>query len=97
MDGVDAVVHLAALISIEESFKNSIETHNVNVTGTLNVLEEAARMNIEKFIYASSTAVYGDGNPCHLERVTHLSLYHHTLHPKSQQSIIVKCSTEVTD
>jgi len=63
MDGVDAVVHLAALISVEESFKNPIETHNVNVTGTLNVLEEAARMNIEKFIYASSTAVYGDGNP----------------------------------
>jgi nucleoside-diphosphate-sugar epimerase len=63
MNGVDAVVHLAALISVEESFKNPIETHNVNVTGTLNVLEEAARMNIEKFIYASSTAVYGDGNP----------------------------------
>jgi nucleoside-diphosphate-sugar epimerase len=63
MDGVDAVVHLAALISVEESFKNPTETHNVNVTGTLNVLEEAARTNIEKFIYASSTAVYGDGNP----------------------------------
>jgi len=67
LDGVDAIVHLAALISVEESFKNPIETHNVNVTGTLNVLEEAARTNIEKFIYASSCAVYGDGNPLPLK------------------------------
>jgi len=67
LDGVDAIVHLAALINVEESFKNPIKTHNVNVTGTLNVLEEAARTNIEKFIYASSCAVYGDGNPLPLK------------------------------
>ena len=63
MDGVDAVVHLAALIDVEESVNNPIETHDVNVTGTLNVLEEAVRKDIKRFVYASSTAVYGEVNP----------------------------------
>jgi UDP-glucose 4-epimerase len=44
---VDAVVHLAG------------GTHDVNVTGTLNVLQEAARSKVERFVFASSTAVYG--------------------------------------
>jgi len=60
MDGVDAVVHLAALIDVEDSVNNPIETHKVNVTGTLNVLEEAARKGIRRFVFASSTAVCGE-------------------------------------
>jgi len=67
MDGVDAVVHLAALIDVEESVNNPVETHDVNVTGTLNVLEEAVRKDIERFVYASSTAVYGEANPLPLK------------------------------
>ena len=63
MDGVDAVVHLAALIDVEESVKNPVPTHEVNVTGTLNVLEEAVRRGVKRFVYASSTAVYGELNP----------------------------------
>jgi len=63
MDGVEAVVHLAALIDVEESVNNPIETHDVNVNGTLNVLEEAAGRDVERFVYASSTAVYGEVNP----------------------------------
>jgi UDP-glucose 4-epimerase len=60
---VDAVVHLAALIDVEESVKNPVETYDVNVTGTLNVLLEAVRKGVKRFIYASSTAVYGEANP----------------------------------
>lgn len=63
MNGVDAVMHLAALIDVERSVNNPFETHDVNVTGTLNILKEAVRKNIKRFVYASSTAVYGEVNP----------------------------------
>lgn len=63
MDDIYAIVHLAALTSVEESVKNPIETHDVNVSGTLNLLKQTANKNMKRFVYASSTAVYGDGNP----------------------------------
>lgn len=76
MDGVDAVVHLAALIDVEESVNNPLETHDVNVNGTLNVLNEAVRSGVRKLLFASSTAVYGEGNPLPLEE-------EHSLNPIS--------------
>jgi len=62
MESIDSVIHLAALIDVEESLKNPFETHEVNVTGTLNVLNEAVKKDIKRFVYASTTAVYGEGN-----------------------------------
>ncbi|MEM1590227.1 MAG: SDR family NAD(P)-dependent oxidoreductase, partial [Candidatus Bathyarchaeia archaeon] len=59
----DAIVHLAALIDVEASVKNPYETHDVNVNGTLNVLSEAVRARVKRFVFASSTAVYGNANP----------------------------------
>jgi UDP-glucose 4-epimerase len=59
-EGVDAVVHLAALIDIAASVTDPASTNDVNVTGTLNVLQEAARRKVRRFVFASSTAVYGD-------------------------------------
>ena len=76
MDGVDAVVHLAALIDVEESVNNPLETRDVNVNGTLNVLNEAVRSGVRKLLFASSTAVYGEGNPLPLEE-------EHSLNPIS--------------
>jgi UDP-glucose 4-epimerase len=76
MDGVDAVVHLAALIDVEESVNNPLETHDVNVNGTLNVLNEAVRSGVRKLLFASSTAVYGEGNPLPLRE-------EHSLNPIS--------------
>jgi dTDP-glucose 4,6-dehydratase len=67
MNGVDAVVHLAALINVEASVKNPFETHDVNVNGTLNVLKEAVRAGVKRFVFASSAAVYGDANPLPLK------------------------------
>ena len=58
--GVDSVVHLAALIDITASVTDPASTNDVNVTGTLNVLQEAARCKVRKLVFASSTAVYGD-------------------------------------
>jgi UDP-glucose 4-epimerase len=58
--GVDAVIHLAALIDITASVADPASTNEVNVTGTLNVLREAARCKARRLVFASSTAVYGD-------------------------------------
>jgi UDP-glucose 4-epimerase len=58
----DAVVHLAALIDVEESVRNPSETNDVNVNGTLVLLEEASKGRSRKFLFASSTAVYGDNS-----------------------------------
>ena len=53
-----AIVHLAALGSVPRSIDDPIRTHDVNVTGTLNMLE-AARLNSSHFTFASSSSVYG--------------------------------------
>jgi UDP-glucose 4-epimerase len=54
----DAIVHLAALGSVPRSIDDPIRTHEVNVTGTLNMLE-VARLNFSHFTFASSSSVYG--------------------------------------
>lgn len=59
---VDAVVHLAALISVPESVAQPERYHDVNVTGTVRVLE-AARRHGAQVILASSAAVYGTAPP----------------------------------
>jgi UDP-glucose 4-epimerase len=56
----DVVIHLAAQIDVRDSIKNPQYTHNVNVTGTLNLLLAGIEKNIKNFIVASSAAVYGD-------------------------------------
>jgi UDP-glucose 4-epimerase len=60
MSGVYAVAHLAALIDVAASVKDPALTHEVNVTGTFNVLQEAAKSGVKRLVFASSTAVYGD-------------------------------------
>ncbi len=57
---VDCIFHLAAIASVPESIKNPIESNNVNINGTLNVLTAARDNMIKKVIYTSSCAVYGD-------------------------------------
>ena len=56
--GADAIVHLGARGSVPRSLKNPIATHDVNATGTLNVLE-AARSSGAQVIFSSSSSVYG--------------------------------------
>jgi UDP-glucose 4-epimerase len=58
---VDAVVHLAAIASVPLSIESPIRTHDVNVTGTLNVLQ-AARKSGAHVVVASSAAVYGNAS-----------------------------------
>jgi len=63
----DVVFHLAAQISVTESTKDPFHDSNVNVFGTLRLLEAARRCGIEKFIYSSTGgALYGEPetDPC---------------------------------
>jgi UDP-glucose 4-epimerase len=62
MIGVDYVFHLAAMISVPESMQKPVECNEVNTTGTLVVLEEAARAGVKKLVFSTSAALYGD-NP----------------------------------
>ena len=62
MAGVDYVFHLAAMISVPESMQKPIECNELNTTGTLVVLEEAARAGVKKLVFSTSAAIYGD-NP----------------------------------
>ena len=57
---IDYVLHQAALGSVPRSIENPIDTNHNNVTGFLNMLVFAKNQGIEKFIYASSSSVYGD-------------------------------------
>jgi UDP-glucose 4-epimerase len=57
---VEVVFHLAALVDVPFSVKNPLLVNQVNVCGSLNILEESIKNSIEKFIYASSCAVYGE-------------------------------------
>lgn len=58
--GMDAIFHLAAVVSVRASIENFYEDANVNLMGTLNLLEAAARGDVPRFVYASSMAVYAD-------------------------------------
>jgi UDP-glucose 4-epimerase len=63
VSGVDAVFHLAAMVSSKESMENPRECVEINVLGTLNVLRAAADAGARKLVFASSAAVYGDDPP----------------------------------
>lgn len=58
--GSDAVVHLAAVVSVDRSFKEPELVHEVNVSGSLTTLLAARRSGVGRFVFASSASVYGD-------------------------------------
>jgi len=60
LTGAEAVLHLAALIDVEESLREPLKYHEVNVTGTLNVLLASVERGVGRVVYASSAAVYGE-------------------------------------
>ncbi|WFD11121.1 NAD-dependent epimerase/dehydratase family protein [Tepidibacter hydrothermalis] len=60
----DIVYHMAAQINVQKSIKDPIYDANVNVIGTINILEACRKNNVKKIIYSSTAAVYG--NPDYL-------------------------------
>jgi UDP-N-acetylglucosamine/UDP-N-acetylgalactosamine 4-epimerase len=58
--GVDFVIHQAALGSVPRSLADPLTTHDVNITGFLNMLDAARRAGVRRFVYAASSSSYGD-------------------------------------
>ncbi len=58
--GCDYVLHQAALPSVPRSVKNPLTSNDVNINGTLNVLECARQAGVKKVVFASSSSIYGD-------------------------------------
>jgi len=57
---IDIILHQAALGSVPRSIKDPLSTHEVNVTGFVNMLMAARDAGVKRFVYASSSSVYGD-------------------------------------
>jgi nucleoside-diphosphate-sugar epimerase len=58
----DFVFHLASLVSVPESIKNQELCYKINIDGTRNILEACRKNNVKRFIFSSSSAVYGNKN-----------------------------------
>lgn len=56
----DFVIHTAAVTSVIEFEKNLFDSYSTNVTGFMNLIDSAAKSNVSKFLYASSSAIYLD-------------------------------------
>lgn len=61
MKGVDYCLHQAALSSVERSVRKPLETTEVNIRGTLNLLMAAKEEKIKKVVFSSSSSIYGGG------------------------------------
>jgi UDP-N-acetylglucosamine 4-epimerase len=60
VEGVDIVLHQAALGSVPRSIADPLTSHDVNVTGFLNMLDAARQSGAKRFVYAASSSTYGD-------------------------------------
>lgn len=59
-EGVDYVVHLGALPSVPRSVNNPLLTDEINVHGTVNLLQNSVKNGVKRVVFASSSSVYGD-------------------------------------
>jgi len=60
VSGMDFILHQGALPSVPRSVKDPITTNEVNVSGTLNVLDAARDAKVKRVVFASSSSIYGD-------------------------------------
>ncbi len=60
VEGVDFILHQAALPSVPRSVKDPLTSNEVNVVGTLNILNAAKDERVKRIVYASSSSIYGD-------------------------------------
>ncbi len=60
VQGMDVVLHQAALPSVPRSVEDPFTTNEINIGGTLNLLWAAAKAGVRRFVYASSSSIYGN-------------------------------------
>jgi nucleoside-diphosphate-sugar epimerase len=58
--GIDIILHQAALGSVQRSIEKPLDSNSANIDGTLNLLKASLENKVKRFIYASSSSVYGD-------------------------------------
>lgn len=73
---LDAIIHLAAQIHVDRSIVNPAETFQINVDGTLKILEFARMNDIAKVLYASTSEVYGSAEYVPMDEKHPLSAKH---------------------
>ena len=59
-EGVDVVFHLAAKARVQPSIENPVDFNSTNVSGTLNMLKACVDYGVKRFVYSSSSSVYGN-------------------------------------
>ncbi len=59
-EGCEVIFHLAAVVAVQQTIRNPVDSAMVNDIGTINVLEAARAKNVRRVVLASSCAVYGD-------------------------------------
>ena len=82
-EDVDVIFHFAAISSVKLSVENPILVNDTNVQGTINVLEMARKLDVKRFVYSSSAAVYGDPESLPVQEETPL----HPLSPYAASKI----------
>lgn len=70
-EGVDTIFHLAAKTRVQPSIVDPYTWNRVNIAGTLNLLNLAKLHNVRRFVFSSSSSVYGNVSPEHLPTPTH--------------------------
>ena len=60
LTGIDVVFHQAAVSSVQQSISDPVYANDVNVTGTLNILQASKNNNVKRVVFAGSSTVYGD-------------------------------------
>jgi UDP-glucose 4-epimerase len=72
INGVDIVIHLAAMLGVKKTEDNKLGCIEVNISGTENVLAASVMHGVKKFVFASSSEVYGepDTNPINESQTT---------------------------
>lgn len=59
MEGAHTVIHLAAIVGVTSYYAQSVDTLNINLLGTMNAVELAVEANVNKFVFFSTSEVYG--------------------------------------
>ena len=72
MNGIDAVMHLAAIADVKDVFSEPLRSEAINVRGVINVLEVARNAKVRKVIYGSTTWVYSEAESDNVDETTPL-------------------------
>ena len=72
MNGIDAVMHLAAIADVKDVFSEPLKSEAINVRGAINVLEAARNSKVRKVIYGSTTWVYSEAESNDVDETTPL-------------------------